>query len=290
MRRFILLKFQLLRIFTLTGAIFLSMLCCQNLWASQDAMVIAEDAVIYADEQMSAPVGYVRKGKKIKVGEISRNKSQVYPVVVSGKISYIRVIDVSTEKENMTSNRLVAERFQKVTFEETTNNYSVGLFNYATQINLNLENGKLKDKDSINWTGVALRGGAEVSPKWDLDILLNYMKGGAKNEAFSAFELGIGVAAKIFDQGRFNLRFLAQFLLVPFSTYSLSDDFRVNGYGFSTGGGLSMTYQLAGSWGVEGFGGFYYTKLSGFKAPKPYSNIEPSFLGSRIGLALNYQF
>ncbi len=190
----------------------------------------------------------------------------------------------------MTSDRLVAERFKKVTFEEKTNNYSVGLFNYATQINLNLENGKLKDKDSINWTGVALRGGAQVSPKWDLDILINYMKGSAKDEAFSALEIGLGSAAKIFDTSRFKIRFLAQFLLVPFSTYSLGEKFRVNGYGFSTGGGLSMTYQLTRSWGLEGFGGFYYTKLSGFKAPTPYRNIEPSFLGSRLGLGLNYEF
>jgi hypothetical protein len=290
MRRFILLKFQLLRIFTLSGAIFLSMCCCHNLWASQDAMVIVDDAVIYADEQMSAPVGYVRKGKKVKVGEISRNKSQVYPVIVSGKISYIRVIDVSTEKDSMNSNTLVAERFKKGTIDENINNYSVGLFNYATQINLNLENGKLKDKDPMNWTGLGVRGGTQINPKWDLDVLINYMKTNANNEAFSALEIGLGAAARIFEKSRFTFRFLAQFLLVPFSTYALGEDFRVNGYGFSTGAGLSMTYKLAGSWGLEGYGGFYYTKLSGFKAPTPYRNIEPSFLGSRIGLSLNYQF
>jgi hypothetical protein len=166
----------------------------------------------------------------------------------------------------------------------------VGLFNYATQINLSLENGKLKDKDPMNWTGVALRGGARVSSKWDLDVLINYMKTNAKNEAFSAFELGLGAATRIFETSRFKFRFLGQFLFVPFSTYALGEEFRVNGYGFSTGGSASLTYKLGGSWGLEGYGGFYYTKLSGFKAPKPYSNVEPSFIGSRIGLGLNYQF
>ena len=92
------LRFQIVRRLPLISALFFSLIFCQNLWAIQDALVIAEQAVIYADEQMSAPVGFVRKGKKIKVGDIPRNRAQVYPIIVSGKIAYIRVIDVNTQK------------------------------------------------------------------------------------------------------------------------------------------------------------------------------------------------
>ncbi len=290
MRRFILLKFQSLRNLTLVGATLIPIFFCQNMLASQDAMVTAEEAVIYADDQMSAPVGYVRKGKRIKVGDIARNKSQVYPIVVSGKISYIRVIDVSTEKESMNSNRLVAERFKMITIEEKKSNSSVSLFNYSSQINLKKANDKLTDKDPVNWLGLGIRGGAKISSKWDLDILFNYMKAKAQNEEFSAFEFGTGVGARIIETNRFQLKFLAQFFVVPFATYALGDVFRVNGYGFSTGSGLALSYRMGESWGIEGYGGFYYTKLSGFKAPNPYNDIEPTFIGSRIGLGLNYIF
>ena len=286
MGRFIPLKFQLVRIFIFINALNI----CQNLLAAQDAMVIVDSAIIYADAQMSAPVGFVRKGKKIKVGEIPRNKAQVYPIIVSGKIAYIRVIDVSTEKESVDSPVLVVERFQNVTVDEHKSNYSLSFFNYSTQINLLKENDRLKDGDPVNWYGVSIRGGVQASPRWDFDVLINVMSAKAEREVFRAVEFGLGGAARIIDMNRFKLKLFGQFLVVPFATYALSDDYRVNGYGFSTGGGLSMTLRLGKNFGLEGYGGFYYTKLSGFQPPNPYDEIAPTFIGNRIGAGLNYQF
>jgi hypothetical protein len=290
MGRYFPLKFQYLRIFIHVYGLVLSLTFCPDLLAAQSAIVMVDRAVIYADEQMSAPVGFVRKGKKIQVGEISRNRAQVYPVIVSGKIAYIRVLDVSTEKESVDSKVLVAERFQQSTVDEHKSNYSVSLFNYATQINLDIENDELKNKDPVNWVGISIRGGAQMSPKWDLDMMLNFMNAKAEQEVFRAVEFGLGAAARIYDKKRFKLRVLMQLLAVPFSTYSLADEFRVNGYGYSTGAGLSMTYRLGKNFGVEGYGGFYYTKLSGFSSSGTYSSIAPSFMGTRLGLGLNYQF
>lgn len=290
MGRFIPLKFQLVRFFALMGALFISLNFCQDLWAAQDAMVVADKAVIYADEQMSAPVGFVRKNKKIKVGEISRNRAQVYPIVVSGKVAYIRVVDVSTEKESVDSQVLVAERFQKGTQQDFNANYSASVFNYSTQISMQFENDELKDKDAVNWTGVGLRGGGNITEKWDFDVLLNYMNAKAQTEVFRAVEVGFGGAYHIFDKKRFKLKALVQLLGIPWASYSLGDIYRVNGFGFSTGGGLSMSYRLGKHFGLEGFGGFYYTSLSGFKTPDPYEDIAPTFIGTRLGLGLNYEY
>src|SRR5687768_7328928 len=84
-------------------ALIISLFVCPVLWASQEAIVTADQAVIYADEQMKSPLGYVKRGKKIKVGEVARNRAQVYPIIVSGKIGYIRVLDVSTERDALDS-------------------------------------------------------------------------------------------------------------------------------------------------------------------------------------------
>jgi len=283
-------KFQLLRIFSRVSLVLITLIYCPYLWAAQDAIVMVDKAVIFADEKMSAPVGFVRKGKKIKVGDVARYKAQVYPIIVSGKIAYIRVLDVSTEKESVDSTVLAAERFQTQTREEQKSNYSVSFFNYSSQVTLSKQNDRLKDKDPVNWYGVSIRGGVEVSPKWDLDIILNVLNAKAEREVFRTVELGIGGALRIFEKSRFSLRALAQFLAVPFTTYAVADDFRVNGYGFSAGAGVSATYRLGKNFGIEGYGGFYYTKLSGFKAPAPYSEISPSFMGTRIGAGINYQF
>lgn len=284
------LKFQLVRIFTLISALFLSLVCCPNLWAAQNAIVASDKAIIYADEQMSAPVGYVKKGKKIKIGDIARNKAQVYPIIVSGKIAYIRALDVSTEKESVDSNVLIAERFQNVTENEHPYNYAVSFFNYSSQIELDKENDELNNKDPVNWYGVSLRGGAEISPKWDFDVIFNLMNAKVEQEVFRAVEIGFGSSLRVYDKGRFKLRAFLQLLAIPYASYSLADEFRVNGYGFTTGGGLNLAHRFGKNFGAELFGGFYYTKLSGFKASVPYNPIAPSFLGSRLGLGLNYQF
>jgi len=268
---------------------FLSIIC-QNLWASQTAIVVAEEALVYADDKMSAPVGYVRKGKKIIIGEIPRNRSQVYPIIVSGKVAFIRSIDVTTAKESATSNELVAERFLKIAQNAYEANYSAYFFNYSSQISIESKNASLKDKDPVNWFGVGIKGGVKASPSWSIDLLFNAMNAKSSEESFNILEFGIGASATIFDLGRFKTVFNVQALAIPFANYAVKDDFRVNGFGFSAGSGLSLVYRFSKNWGVEAFGGFYYSKISKFASPSPYDEISPSFIGQRAGLGVNYQF
>jgi hypothetical protein len=60
----------------------------------QIAFIKESRALIYADPEMKIPLGYLSKGKKIQVGEVKRNNGQVFPLVVSGKIVFIKVGDV----------------------------------------------------------------------------------------------------------------------------------------------------------------------------------------------------
>ena len=151
-------KFQILPLKTIFYLLFLIFFFCPKLWASQDAIVTADRAIIYSDREMTSPIGYIRKGKKISVGEIPRNLAQVYPVVVSGKIAYIRVMDVTTEKESMDSSRLVAERFKKTTLKVKRSKFVASYFLFNSQITLDKENAQLMDKDSVAWNGVSLKG------------------------------------------------------------------------------------------------------------------------------------
>jgi len=60
-------------------------------YAAQTAYVKSTRAVIYADEDLSSPLGYVRRGRKLRVGDIKRKNDTVLPVIVSGRIAYIEV-------------------------------------------------------------------------------------------------------------------------------------------------------------------------------------------------------
>lgn len=271
--------------------IFLFFIICPDLWASQDAIVSADEALVYADEEMTSPVGFVPRGKKIKVGTIPRNKAQVYPIIVSGKIAYIRVADVNTKKEYQDSSKLVAERFQKQTKEEQIKtSFSAAWSNYNSQISIKTTNGNIDDKDSLAWSGFGLRGNGIVNDRWELQLLANYFSATHEEETFKMVEAGLGGGYRFLQWGRLALRIEAHLLAVPWASYALGSQFRVNGTGYSTGAGLSMSLRLTQHWGIDGYGGAYYTKLQAFDVPEPYASIEPIFFGTRLGAGIHYAF
>lgn len=58
-------------------------------WASQVGIVISKKAIIYADIERKSPIGYVKKGKRLAVGEVKRRQGEVLPVDVNGKLGWI---------------------------------------------------------------------------------------------------------------------------------------------------------------------------------------------------------
>ena len=51
--------------------------------AAQYAHVKTEKAVIYADQELTSPLGYAIRGKKVRVGEVPRKYGTILPILVS---------------------------------------------------------------------------------------------------------------------------------------------------------------------------------------------------------------
>lgn len=283
-------RFQPLSAFFQIPLIFVFSFFCPLVQAAQEAIVIAEKAVIYSDKTMSSPVGFIQKGKRVSIGEVPRNKAQLYPIIVSGKIAYIRVIDVSTELESLDSNRLVAERFLRAAEKKVDTVYSVSAFTYASQISLSQSNDQLKDNDPFVWTGFHVKGAVKTSKSWDFGVVIGYANGQESKETFRMIESGIDLSYRVYNGDRFVFKWQNQALAVPFASYSLGTKYRVNGYGFTAGSGLNANVIFGEHWGLEAYGGFYYTGLYGFDVPRPYKSITPTFVGSRLGLGATYQY
>lgn len=273
--------------------LFFTLIFCQKLWASQEAMVLADRAVIYSDREMTSPIGYVPRGKKLVVGEIARNKGQVYPIVVSGKVGYIRVLDVTTERESMESTRLTAERFMKRTREVPQTKFVVSYFQFSPTVKIQDEavNDTLRnDEDPFNMHGASMKAEVLVKDRFDIQLIGNFLAGSKADTRFNIVEAGVGGAFRLLDFKKFLLRAEAQALAVPFSSYEVGNDFRVKSYGYTVGAGVVGTLLFGKHWGLEAFYGLYQTKILGFKAPDPYEDISPTFSGSRMGLGLNFTF
>ena len=285
------LKIQRLFSKIIIKLIFVLCFLCPNLWAAQDAMVIADRAVIYSDRDMTSPVGYVVRGKKIRVGEVARNKAQVYPIMVSGKVAYIRVLDVTTEKESMDSDRLVAERFQKTTKDRYHTYYALSYYSFNSTISQDKQNGLIEDGDAFRWDGLSLKGAIIMFTDWEFQMLLNYMQGSMNKETYRAFEFGLGAGYRLINQKRFILRAEAQLLTAPYVRYEVQNRAELNSWGMTGGANINAHYLFNSHWGIEGFVGAYYMKVFKFDSNETnFTDFSPSFVGNRIGLGVNYTY
>ncbi|GEM_PF-1388234 len=260
-------------------------------WAHQFGIVTAEEAKIYADVERTSPIGYVRRGKKIKLSNIAKNKGSVYATVVSGKLAYISVTDVNTEIEDLDSTRLVAERFQKAANKKSDSIYSLGLFQYSSIISQTASSGPTKDKDTVNWIGAGIKGEMKLAPRVDLQILVQGMQ--AKNQELETWKMvgaGAGFGYRLVDFDKFQVRLLSEILFIPFASYELMGAYRIRGYGASVGGGLDTTLKLGEHWGVQVMAIYQYMKLGGYKPPVGQLYDAPSFFGVKLGGNLNYSF
>lgn len=75
--------------------LFLLLTWVQSALAAQMAVVSTSRAVVYADQALSSPIGYIRQGRRLMVGTVARNRGTVLPIVVAGKVAYIQMRDVT---------------------------------------------------------------------------------------------------------------------------------------------------------------------------------------------------
>lgn len=72
-----------------------------NYTGPQVAKVIVARAVIYADDILTIPLGYVPSGKYITVGTIRKTHNECVPLVVNGRLGFISTHDIQFEEEKI---------------------------------------------------------------------------------------------------------------------------------------------------------------------------------------------
>lgn len=64
------------------------------------ARITANKAIVYADENMLSPLGYIANGKAIKVGNPRRINKDLVPLIVSGRLAFIEIKDIKYENSS----------------------------------------------------------------------------------------------------------------------------------------------------------------------------------------------
>lgn len=270
------------------------LLLSTSLHAAQWATVTVEKAIVYSDTEMTSPIGYIKKGKRIRVGSKSRRGGRLYPMVIKKRIAYIKVDSVST------SNKLVdlqsaSARIKKA--EVQTDEKRVGLFysGYASFIGIDQESSFSNDTysdDVFYFNGFGLRGYLSKQNSrttWRVS-LESSSTSTLKNELYF---LGLS-ADYAFDLIKFDnyvFRGYAGLEVIPFAQYSYEDLFTVNGYGGGARAGLEMEVKFKNSFGLHVDGGYGFKKLF-FSLPDS-TNIDefnPTFNGVVFSASISYAY
>ena len=203
-----------------------------TLWAARDAVVIKERAVIWADAQRSAPLGYARRGRTLRVGDKEREKGQVVSVIVSGKVAYISVEDISIDEDRkkIDIEEVTLTRFQEATKPRYRDQVVFSVVKFNATESADTTAGRLEKE--WNFQGGQLRGEIRTtSERLNVGFLFEYLFGEAQQEAFRIFELGMGVSWAMVNTRNFKIRAEAWGLLVPWAQYEAAPLFTLNGYG-----------------------------------------------------------
>lgn len=84
--------------------------------AAQMAIVSSQKAIIYSDQGLTSPLGFVRAGRQLMVGTTPRQNGMIVPVVVAGRVAYIQTKDITLSNTDLVAGQ--APQGPKVTEHE----------------------------------------------------------------------------------------------------------------------------------------------------------------------------
>ena len=260
---------------------------------AQKAMVKATQAIVFADERMTSPIGYLSSGREIRVGNTPRNNGKVLPVLLVGRIGFIQVGDIELNVDNVTiSKRMEAfSRKEKIKNLLTFSLGSSGLGDDWENLSNNIEHQEAS-------AALGQRLGVEIHPpktKLFAGIGLNYAGKTMDQLAIKYFSFDSLLYWSCFKYKYFMLDIFAGFEFSPQVKIEVRNSVEQNkavAYGYVVGGQI----QLPNIWQFGLFVGISHRSLAvdgieeGVKAASgtqryPFEQIS----GSSIYLGMSYQ-
>lgn len=271
-------------------AIFFCLLFMNITLAAEYATVTADRAIVYADIQMSAPIGYLVRGKRIRIGDVTRNKGALYPFVLNNKIVYIEKKNIATSQDIQLINTATERIKEQSRLKEDT---VVGLGPVMRLQRLSLDNryGDMKS-DVLLLAGISLSGELNHYKTRESRILtFDYVTGTKGEQSFREASLSFGFGYQVLSFNYFILRPKASLVLIPYAQYQLGDLFQKNGYGGGAALDLDMEIKFGHKLGMIIGAGYHFSQYFGFDLPAPYpEEFNPTLSGYEIAARFQYHF
>lgn len=248
-------------------------------FAARWAVVKNTKAIVYSDVKMSSEIGYISKGKKVRVGDVPKNNERVLPILLKNRVGYIRIRDLSLGND-MEKLRGVTDRYQEriknsARDKSTLGAYLGGLF----------PSFRSEGADELGVNGAFIGGGLSAyyknpNLKWKGKLSLEYLQYTSGEEKMNFFSIPVGMMFYTKVEEKLKYEFYYGLILHPFIEFRRGNDIILNGQGL--GGFISMEiqYELSNRSNISFIPMLEVNKLSNFGTD---SNSEVAkFLGNSL--------
>ena len=263
--------------------------------AAQWATVIREKAIVYSDQQMTSEIGYVKRGKKVRVGEVARNRGTLLPIIVNKRIAYIRIEDIKTATDEKLVVSAVARKRKLEDKSKKQQRIGLSYTRFFSNIQ-SIENSETSESYSFN--GGALKGYSKNNQsRFTYAAEIGYMSGTDEDEVneFELYYFNFDIMFRLIDFDNLQFSLFTGLSLIPVSQYSYNDLFKANSSGIGGYGGAELFMGLNNSIGLHARAQYSYINLEGYDIPKNDevgvdARYEPNLSGISFVGALTYEF
>ncbi len=264
-------------------------------YASQYAVIKVPQAYVYTDVQKKSVIGYVRKGKRITVGEVARAKGTLLPILVSGKVAYIQLKDIYLAKDITRSAITSLEQDPKVLEMlklQRFDHFQLSVGMQALQLGSQWDKAsKQINRSNSSSMGTEFRLRLERQKRRKI----SYHFGGAvqsasdKKLALKAYQLEGGISYNLLHRNKHSL---GPFLTLHYSpsTKLTTDSQTMSGTMFGVSLAGEYSYNFHDDWLLKAGVGFHRHTLYGFTKNTELNPEYMSLSGAHTYLAFALKF
>ncbi len=245
---------------------------------------------------MSSEIGFIFKGTKIRVGEVRRNKGRLLPVVVKGKVAYVKVEDIeSNNKLNALQSVTERMKMKETAIDSIARIAFMGASHSSNFVDTNAED--TEDNNAL-FIGGGLRGYYRnlKDPKEYRTSVNFYTASKAIRDVdvvYTYADISIDYMKSFIQTDFFDLSLVIGGIFVPYFEYEARTLFTISGYGGGAQVGADMRFSLGDKWSLHLDGAYQYIYLTGFELPEnDIASVEESvqMAGIKAGISFSYLF
>lgn len=248
-------------------------------FAATWAIVKSDKAKIYSDLQMSSVIGYIKRGKKIRIGEVPKNKGRLLPIVVSKRIAYIEVKNIQYGEKVDTTKSVLQKYKDKDFLLKPVKRISFYSGTYIGTIdNQGFE--EVLPEDLIFFTA-GLRGYYDQeSTNRSYRVSLGGSIAQDEDATIQFIDLAIAFGLGGLKSSYVDFFFYGGPVIAPYVEYEQGDEFKITGQALGAEFGAEVRFFLSRSLSFHIGGNYQFLKF--FSMELPDNNFYPDEFDSAI--------